>query len=372
MSAGKGASLDERWMRRALQLAARARGRTAPNPMVGAVLVQGDEPVGEGYHHRAGEPHAEVMALRAAGDRARGATIYVSLEPCCHHGRTPPCTDAILAAGVRRVVAATLDPFPKVSGGGIAALQAAGIDVSVGMLEAEARRLNEAFFKAVTHGLPFVTLKAAMTLDGKIATVTGHSRWVTGEAARRHVHRLRDQHDAILAGIGTIRTDDPLLTARLPRARDPLRVVVDARAELPLNSQIGSTLREVRTLVAATEAAPRERREALAAEGAEVLVLPAERGRVALRPLMEELVRRGVHSVLAEGGAEIHASLLAAGLVDKVILFIAPKLVGGRAAPGPIGGAGVARMEEAVPLREVRIRRLGVDFAVEGYVHGDC
>jgi diaminohydroxyphosphoribosylaminopyrimidine deaminase/5-amino-6-(5-phosphoribosylamino)uracil reductase len=328
--------------------------------------------VGEGYHPRAGEPHAEVLALRAAGPRARRATLYVSLEPCCHHGRTPPCTDAILAAGVRRVVAATLDPFPRVSGGGVAALQAAGVDVTVGTLEAEARRLNEAFFKAVTRGLPFVTLKAAMTLDGKIATVTGHSRWVTGEAARRYVHRLRDRHDAILAGIGTVRADDPLLTARLPRARDPLRVVVDARGELSLNSQIGRTLGTVRTLVATTEAASRERREALAAAGAEVLALPAEEGRVAPRALMAELVRRDIHSVLAEGGAEIHASLLAADLVDKVILFIAPKLVGGRAAPGPIGGAGVARMEEAVRLQDVRVRRFGVDLAVEGYVHRDC
>jgi diaminohydroxyphosphoribosylaminopyrimidine deaminase / 5-amino-6-(5-phosphoribosylamino)uracil reductase len=363
--------MDERWMRRALRLAARARGRTAPNPLVGAVIVQGDEAVGEGYHPRAGEPHAEVMALRAAGDRALDATMYVSLEPCCHHGRTPPCTDAVLAAGVRRVVAAMLDPFPKVSGGGIAALQAAGVEVTVGTLEAEARRLNEAFLKAVTCGLPFVTLKAAMTLDGKIATVTGHSRWVTGEAARRQVHRLRDQHDAILVGIGTVRADDPLLTARLPRARNPLRVVLDARAELPLNSQIGSTLAKVPTVVAVTEAAPSERREALVAAGAEVRVVPATEGRVALRPLMEALVQRGVHSVLAEGGAETHASLLGGSLVDKVILFIAPKLVGGRAAPGPIGGAGVGRMDEAVSLSEVRVRRFGIDIAVEGYVHGD-
>jgi diaminohydroxyphosphoribosylaminopyrimidine deaminase/5-amino-6-(5-phosphoribosylamino)uracil reductase len=358
-------------MRRALRLAERARGRTAPNPMVGAVVVSGDESVSEGYHHRAGEPHAEILALRAAGERARGATLYVTLEPCCHHGRTPPCTDAVLAAGVRRVVAATLDPFPKVAGGGVATLRAAGVEVTVGVLEAEARRQNEAFRKAVTGGLPFVTLKAAMTLDGKIATVTGDSRWVTGEVARRHVHRLRDHHDAILVGIGTVRADDPLLTARLPRARDPVRVVVDARADLPLNSQIGATLATVRTLVAVTEAAPPSRRDALAAAGAEVLALPADGGRVDLRALMEALVRRELHSVLVEGGAEIHASLLAAGLVDKVILYVAPKLIGGREAPGPVGGPGIARMNDAIPLHDLRVRRFGADLAVEGYVHGD-
>jgi diaminohydroxyphosphoribosylaminopyrimidine deaminase/5-amino-6-(5-phosphoribosylamino)uracil reductase len=364
------ASPDEQWMRRALQLAERARGRTAPNPMVGAVVVSGEQCVGEGYHHRAGEPHAEVLALRAAGERARGATLYVTLEPCCHHGRTPPCTEAVLASGVRRVVAAMLDPFPKVAGGGVAALRAAGVEVTGGTLEVAARRQNEAFLKAVTRGLPFVTLKAAMTLDGRIATVTGHSRWVTGEAARRHVHRLRDRHDAILVGIGTVRADDPLLTARLPGARDPVRVVIDARADLPLNSQIGETLKTVRTLVAVTEAAPPPRRDALAAAGAEVLLVPAFGERVDARALMTELARRDLHSVLVEGGAEVNASLLEADLVDKVILFIAPKLIGGRGAPGPIGGAGIADMNAAVPLRDLRVRRFGADLAIEGYVHG--
>jgi diaminohydroxyphosphoribosylaminopyrimidine deaminase/5-amino-6-(5-phosphoribosylamino)uracil reductase len=277
----------------------------------------------------------------------------------------------VRAAGIARVVAAMRDPFPKVAGGGIAALQAAGLEVTVGTLEAAARRLNEAYLKAVTRGLPFVTLKAAMTLDGKIATVTGHSRWVTGEAARRHVHRMRNQNDAILVGIGTVRADDPLLTARLPGARDPVRVIVDARAELPLNSQIGQTLGTVRTIVASSAGAPAERREALASAGAEVLALPELAGRVDLRALMEALVARELHSVLVEGGAEIHASLLDQDLADKVILFVASKLIGGRGAPGPIGGPGIADMEAAIPVQALRVRRFGADLALEGYVHGD-
>src|SRR4051812_11209153 len=235
---------DVQWMRRALRLATRARGKTAPNPMVGAVLVREGQVIGEGYHHRAGGPHAEVLALRQAGPAARDATCYVTLEPCCYHGRTPPCTDALIEAGVARVVAAMQDPFPRVAGGGAAALRGAGIRVDVGLLEVEARRLNEAYLKYVTQGLPFVTLKMAMTLDGKIATARGDSRWVTGEAARRAVHRWRAEVSAVMVGIGTVLADDPQLTARLPGARNPTRVLVDARAELPINSHIGRTLRE--------------------------------------------------------------------------------------------------------------------------------
>jgi diaminohydroxyphosphoribosylaminopyrimidine deaminase/5-amino-6-(5-phosphoribosylamino)uracil reductase len=360
---------DEQFMRRAVRLAERARGRTAPNPMVGAVVVTGGEVVGEGRHPRAGEPHAEVFALRHAGERARGGTLYVTLEPCAHHGRTPPCVDAVLAAGISRVVAAMRDPNPKVAGGGLRRLAAAGVSTSAGLLEAEARELNRAWLKAVETGLPWVTLKMAMTLDGKIATRTGDSRWVTGESARRYVHRLRDWNDAVLIGIGTARADDPQLTARLRDARNPVRVVVDPRAELSPHSHLARTAREVPTWLAAS---PEAETGALEDRGVTVLRLPAPGGRLDLDALLRALVRRDVHSVLCEGGAGLAGYLLDAGLVDEVAWFIAPKLAGGAAAPGPVAGAGVERMAEAIPLDKIQVRRFGEDVGVFGRVrrHG--
>ena len=356
-------------MRRALRLAARAHEATAPNPMVGAVLVRDDQVVGEGYHRVAGGPHAEVLALRAAGASTQGATCYVTLEPCCHFGRTPPCTRALIEAGVSRVVAAMADPFPRVSGGGVAELKRAGLSVEVGLLEPEARRLNAAYLKYVTQGLPYVTLKMAMTLDGKIASVTGDSQWITGERARKAVHRWRSRSRAVMVGIGTALADDPQLTARLPGARNPTRVVVDARAELPLNSHIGRTLQAVPTIVAASVAAPAIRREALAAAGAHVLALPERSGRTDLRALMSELARLELATVLVEGGAELAAALLDEDLVDRLIFFIAPKLLGGRAAPGPLGGEGLPLMGEARPVHDLTIRRYGPDIALTAYVH---
>jgi diaminohydroxyphosphoribosylaminopyrimidine deaminase / 5-amino-6-(5-phosphoribosylamino)uracil reductase len=356
-------------MRRALRLAARAQGATAPNPMVGAVLIRDGGVVGEGYHRLAGGPHAEVLALKAAGASARGATCYVTLEPCCHSGRTPPCTRALIEAGVSRVVAAMPDPFPQVSGGGVEELKRAGIPVEIGLLELEARRLNAAYLKYVTQGLPYVTLKMAMTLDGKIASATGDSRWVTGEAARRAVHRWRGQSRAVLVGIGTALADDPLLTARLPGARSPTRVLVDARAELPINSNIGRTLREVRTIVAVTAAASSERTEALTAAGACVLELPERDGRVDLRELMAKLAQLELSTVLVEGGAELAGSLLRDDLVDRLVFFVAPKLLGGRTAPGPLGGKGASLMADARPVYDLTVRRYGDDLALTAYVH---
>jgi diaminohydroxyphosphoribosylaminopyrimidine deaminase/5-amino-6-(5-phosphoribosylamino)uracil reductase len=358
-------SEDEVYMRRALTLAARARGRTAPNPMVGAVVVSEGRIVGEGFHPGAGAPHAEALALRQAGVAAREGTLYVTLEPCCHYGRTPPCTEAVLASGVRRVVVAMVDPFPKVAGGGLSRLREAGLRVECGILEREARELDRAYLKAVESGLPWVTLKMAMTLDGKIATRTGDSRWVTGEAARRHVHRLRGWNDAVMVGIGTAKADNPLLTARLPGTRNPLRVVVDARAELPLESTLAQTARQIPTLIGV---GPDADTEALEALGVRIERAPVAEGRLALEPLLRRLVGRGVHSVLCEGGARLAGSLLDAGLVDEVAWFIAPKLAGGEEAPGPVAGRGAARMAEAVPLERVRSRRFGEDFGVFGYV----
>ncbi|QGP92998.1 Riboflavin biosynthesis protein RibD [Neomoorella glycerini] len=361
---------DVEYMRRALKLARQGLGRTSPNPAVGAVIVRDGRVVGEGYHQQAGTPHAEVHALQAAGEAARGATLYVTLEPCCHYGRTPPCTEAIITAGIRRVVAAMADPNPKVAGGGFQALRRAGIEVETGLLEDEARRLNEAFIKYITTGLPWVTLKMALTMDGKIATRTGASRWITGPAARQKAHELRDTHDAILVGIGTVLADDPELTTRLPggKGRDAVRVILDSHLRLPLTARVLNLASPAPTLVATTAAAPGEARQQLAARGIEVIVLPAEDGRVAWQPLLAELARRQLTSILVEGGARVNATALAAGVVDKVVAFIAPKIFGGINAPGPVGGPGVASPDEAWQLARIRVEPCGEDIMLSGYL----
>lgn len=358
---------DESFIRRTLELAARARGLTSPNPLVGAVVVRDGRVVAEGYHRRAGLPHAEIEALQAAGEAARGATLYVNLEPCCHTGRTGPCTEAIIAAGVKRVVAAMVDPNPLVAGKGIARLREAGIDVAVGVVEDEARRLNEAFIKYVTARRPFVVLKTAMSLDGKIATVTGESRWITGEAAREYVHQLRNTCDAVLVGIGTVLKDDPSLTTRLPEGgRDPVRVILDSSARMPLAARVLSQDSEAPTLVATTEVAPAERLAALRQAGAEVLV--CGRGpQVNLDLLLAELAAREIVSVLVEGGSTVNASFLLQGLVDKVVWFIAPRIIGGREALGPVGGSGIRHLARAIRLTETVVKQLGADLCVEGY-----
>ncbi len=358
-------------MRLALELAKKAEGFTSPNPLVGAVLVKDGEIVGTGYHARAGLPHAEIMALREAGEKAQGATLYVNLEPCCHRGRTGPCTEAVITAKIRKVVVAMADPNPLVAGKGIARLRQAGVEVAVGVLEAEAKRLNEVFSKYITTGLPFVVLKTAMSLDGKIATRRGESRWITSEQARIFGHRLRHRYDAILAGVGTVLADNPSLTARLPEGggRDPVRVVLDSSARTPPGAKIINRASPAPTLIAVTPKAPAERVAALKEAGAEVLVLPPdEKGRVNLPLLMKELAGREITSVLIEGGAEVHASALNAGIVDKVAWLIAPRIIGGKEAPGPVGGQGAGRLDEAVPLQNVSVQRIGEDIYVEGYI----
>jgi diaminohydroxyphosphoribosylaminopyrimidine deaminase/5-amino-6-(5-phosphoribosylamino)uracil reductase len=362
--------IDRNWMRRGLDLAARARGRTSPNPMVGAVIVKDEQVVGEGFHAYAGSDHAEVAALREAGAAAAGATLYVSLEPCCHHGRTPPCADQIAHAGIRRVVAACEDPNPSVSGRGIAALRQAGILVEVGLLGDEAARLNESFFKHIRTGLPFVTLKVAASLDGKIATRTGESRWITGESARRRVHQLRNEVDAVLVGIGTVLRDDPLLTTRLGIAdqRDPIRVIVDNLSRLPLRAKAVNRASTAPTILAVSQMAPRSKLEALEREGVQVIVVENSPRRVSLERLMEALGKRGILSVMIEGGAEINASALREGVVDKVLVFLAPILIGGKSTPTAVGGDGIESLAQALRLHDVRIERFDGDILVEGYL----
>ncbi len=356
---------DTRWMRRALRLALRGQGRTSPNPMVGAVIAKAGQLIGQGHHRQAGGPHAEIWALRDAGDKARGATIYVTLEPCSHHGRTPPCTDALIQAGLARVVAAVEDPNPQVSGNGFRKLQEAGIEVAVGLLGDEARRLNASYFKHTTSGLPFVSLKAAMSLDGKIATSTGESRWITGDKARALGHRLRAIHDAVLVGVGTVLADDPRLTVRDARGRTPLRVIVDSRARTPAEAAL-LTADEVPPVIAVTREAPGERLEALRRAGVEIWEMPSSGGQVDLRALMKRLGERQVLSVLVESGGTLTAALLDADLADRVYFFVAPRLIGGAEAPSPVGGAGVAKLSEAWRLENVRVRRVGEDFLISG------
>ncbi len=361
---------DHRYMALALRLAAKGQGRTSPNPMVGAVVVAGNRIVGQGYHRRAGGPHAEVIALQAAGPRAKQATLYVTLEPCCHtKKRTPPCVPVLTAAGLHRVVVAMADPNPRVSGRGIRALRKAGLDVAVGCRRDEAERLNEAYCHWIRTGLPFVTLKAAMTVDGKIATANGESQWITGEPARRYTHQLRSRMDAILVGAGTVQRDDPRLTVRLGRgavaakpAHQPLRVILDSRLRIPLKAKVLGA----GTVIATTAQAPIGRIKQVQAKGAQVLILPARNSRVSLRACLAELGKQGVTSMLIEGGSEVNASAVRAGLVNRVALFIAPTLLGGQDAKGLIGGQSPRRLAQAMPLDDIRIQPLGKDFLLEG------
>jgi diaminohydroxyphosphoribosylaminopyrimidine deaminase/5-amino-6-(5-phosphoribosylamino)uracil reductase len=351
---------DGYYMRLALRLGRRGLGRTSPNPPVGAVVVAGNTVVGRGYHHRAGLPHGEAEALRGAGKKARGATLYVTLEPCAHHGRTPPCTDAVIAAGVRRVVVGTRDPNPAVPGNGVARLRAAGIDVTTGVEQAACDELIAAFRKHVTTGMPLVTLKLAASLDGRIATATGESRWITGEASRRYVHRLRAEHDAILVGAETVLHDDPELTCRLRGGRNPLRVILDGRLRLPLTAKVLANTQVAPTLVVAGQQASAAKTRQIEARGATVVRLPARAGQISMARPIRALGRRGVMSVLIEGGATVAAAALAARVVDRVLIFYAPKLIGGDGRP-MLGPLGVRSLRQALRLGPLHVRRLATD-----------
>ena len=357
---------DEYFMGEALRAARHALGRTSPNPLVGAVVVRGDRIVSIGWHRAAGTPHAEVHALHAAGELSRGATLYVTLEPCSHYGRTPPCVNAIIDAGISRVVAAMSDPNPKVAGRGFELLRQAGIKVECGVLEQEARRLNEVFLKWITTGLPFVMLKTAMSLDGKIATSTGQSQWITSEVARRRVHEWRNIFDGIMVGIGTVLADNPSLTTRLDSGgRNPIRIIVDSSARTPIDANVVID-RQSRTIIAVTERAPRDRIDALRDRGVEIITAGSEE-RVDLRQLLKELAVREITSVMVEGGGTLNFSLLKAGLVDKLNAFIAPKVLGGRNALTGVEGEGFSTLREAIELAEVSTEMIGGDILIGGY-----
>lgn len=358
-----GTAFDREMMQRCLALARRALGRTAPNPLVGSVIVQNEQIVGQGFHPQAGQPHAEVFALKAAGDRANGATVYVNLEPCSHYGRTPPCAEALVAAGVAKVVVGMVDPNPKVSGGGIARLKAAGIEVLVGVEENDCRQLNEAFIHRIVYHQPFGILKYAMTLDGKIATSSGHSAWITGIEARTAVHQLRSTCDAVIVGGNTMRRDNPHLTSHHPEAPNPLRVVMSRTLDLPTEAYLWQT-NEVPTLVLTQEKANPDFQQLLRQKGVEVVEL------ISLTPTnaMAYLYERGCLSVLWECGGTLASRAIAEGAVQKILAFIAPKIIGGSTAPTPVGDLGFTAMTQALTLERVHWRNIGSDCVLEGYL----
>ncbi len=353
-------------MQRALQLAAEGQGYVEPNPMVGCVVARGAEIIGEGWHRRFGGDHGEIEALKLAGDRAAGATMYVTLEPCCHQGKTPPCTRAIIEAGLRRVAVAMPDPFPQVDGGGAAELQAADIDVDVGLLESEARALNAPYLKLVGAERPWIIGKWAMTLDGKIATRARSSRWISGEASRRVVHALRGRVDAIMVGRETAARDDPLLCASPPGPRTALRVVLDTHASLSYESRLVRTARETPVLVAIGDTVTESGRRRLTDAGCEVFVCRGDTPAARLDALLAELGRRRLTNVLVEGGGRLLGSLFDAGQIDEVHVFIAPKLIGGIEAVSPIAGRGIEQLADALSLDGPAVEQLDTDI----YVHG--
>ena len=363
---------DNLYMKRALRLAAKAHHMTSPNPMVGAVMVKGGKTISEDFHRKPGTPHAEALAIEKAGKNAEGSTLYINLEPCCHtEKKTPPCTRAIISAGIKEVVIAMTDPNPWVSGRGIAELQKAGLKVRSGILENEAKRLNETYMKYITTGKPFVILKIAMTLDGKIATPEGQSKWITSEKARKVVHRLRSSVDAVMTAIGTVKADDPELTARIGGAKSPQRIIIDPNLEIPLPSRAlqvpPQTIIITRKSVASSQqSAVEEKKKILLDKG--VQIMEYEGGKVHLPWLMKKLGEKEITSILVEAGSSMNAHALEEEIVDKVMVFIAPKIIGGKESFPAVGGKSFRKLEEAYRLKDIKMRRIGEDFLIEGYI----
>lgn len=362
---------DEKYMRQAIALALKGTGRVNPNPLVGAVVVKDGRIIGEGYHQQYGCPHAERNALAACTESAAEATIYVTLEPCCHHGKNPPCTEALIQAGISRVVVGSADPNPLVAGKGIAQLKAAGIQVEEGFLQAECDAINFIFFHYITTNKPYLALKYAMTADGKIACHTGASRWITGEVARHHVHQLRNKYAAIMVGTGTVLADDPELTCRIENGNNPVRIVCDTQLRTPLSAKLVVTAKEVPTIIA-TCCQEESRYKPYQEAGCQVWVVPAKNGGVDLQALVHRLGQEKIDSVLVEGGGQLNWSLLQAGLVQRVYTYIAPKIFGGAAAKSPVGGIGVDNPQQAFQMRVVATQQLGEDFLLEQEVLPSC
>jgi diaminohydroxyphosphoribosylaminopyrimidine deaminase/5-amino-6-(5-phosphoribosylamino)uracil reductase len=358
-------NLDKRYMSLAIELAKKAEGRTSPNPLVGAVVVKGGRIIGKGYHEKCGLPHAEANAIKTAGAKARGSTLYVTMEPCDHYGRTPPCTDAIIKSGIKRVVMGMMDPNPITDGRGIKKLKKHKIDTKVGVLEEEARAINKPFIKFITKKLPFVRVKLAESIDGKIATKTGDSKWITGEESRRYVHRLRGRADAVMVGSGTVLRDDPLLLCRIPGAKQPLRVIVDSSLKLPLASKLFSTAPSHSVLVATTKKASFKKAEICARNGMSLLFCKMKNDRVDLKDLLKKLAHLGIADLLVEGGGELAAGLVEEKLVDQFIFFISPKIIGGADAKTSVEGRGVNKVADAVKLKNISIRMFADDIMIE-------
>ncbi|MFL0247191.1 bifunctional diaminohydroxyphosphoribosylaminopyrimidine deaminase/5-amino-6-(5-phosphoribosylamino)uracil reductase RibD [Candidatus Clostridium stratigraminis] len=362
--------MDIKYMKRALELAEKGIGYTNPNPLVGAVIVKDGQIIGEGYHALYGSSHAEVNAFKNAKYDVKGATLYVTLEPCSHYGNTPPCANTIVEKGIKKVIIGLKDPNPLVAGKGIKILKENGIDVVTGVLEEEGRKLNEIFLKYITTKLPFCIMKAAMTLDGKIAAYTGDSKWVTGESSRRYVHKLRHRAAGIMVGIGTVLADDPMLNTRLEdeEGSDPIRIIVDTYARIPLEAKVLNLNSKAKTIIAVTEKADKEKLEAIKEKGAETIITPIKKNRVDLGYLMKVLGERKIDSILLEGGSNLNYTALEEGIVDKVNIFIAPKILGGEGAKTPVGGEGIALMKDAIELKDIDIHQFGKDIMIEGYV----
>lgn len=360
--------MDQQYMRRAIELAQKGEGYTKPNPLVGAVIVKDNKIIGEGYHQLYGGPHAEVNAFRNALEDVKGGKMYVTLEPCSHYGKTPPCALAIVENGIKEVVIGMKDPNPLVAGRGISILEEAGIKVTCGVLEEQVRELNEIFIKYITTKLPFVIMKTAMTLDGKIAAYTGDSKWITNELSRQYVHKIRNKVSAIMVGIGTVLADDPMLTTRLEdkEGADPIRVIVDSSGRIPLEAKVLNIDSEAKTIIAVTEKASKEKIKMIEDKGAEVLIIPEKNNKVDLKYLMKKLGERDIDSILLEGGSTLNYSALDEGIVDKVISFIAPKIIGGEKAKTPVGGEGREYMKDAIALENIKVSTFGEDVVIEG------
>lgn len=364
-------SYDEKYMRLAMQLAGNAIGRTSPNPLVGAVIVKDNRVVGCGWHRKAGTPHAEVHALNQAGELAQGADVYVTLEPCAHYGKTPPCSKALVEAKVKNVYGGLLDVNPKVAGKGFKILEDAGIHVEYGFLQDELRKQNEVFFKWIEHKKPFIVLKAAMTLDGKIATATGQSKWITNETSRAYGYKLRDIYDGIMVGINTVIEDNPMLTARVDGGKNPIRIVVDSSLKIDINANVVQD-KSAKTIVATTDKADKDKILKLQAQDVDVIVVDKdENDKVDIEKLLDILGQQNICSILVEGGATLSGSFVAKKLVDKVYFFIAPKIVGGKKAKTPVAGTGILNLQEALALKDIQIEKLEEDILIIGRVDKD-